>query len=307
MCGVHWMKEAANPYQRQEGGRFGFAPGGAKRGPQALARPGMGDTGFVDAKTAAEMKGGSAEAHLVDNGDGTFRFSDERQALHDEIVRRELAGKQRVANPMFNIMGGGSASGKSTVQNGPLGQSLGLSESPTNLLVNSDDLKMQVPEAAEMMAQRDTRWAAFAHEESSYLAKRVQAAGFEHGTNVTLDGTGDSSPDKLRGKINAARSHGYGVRGVYVTVPTEMAVERARIRGQGGDMRVVDPVVVRSIHASVSQTFPAVARDFDSSVLYDTRGGQGDVREVYSWDGATETISDPVLWNEFLAKAQEGS
>lgn len=259
-------------------------------------RAGLGDIG-VDEARARDLHGGSAMAHLIHDPDGTYRFTPERQALHDQIVNEALAGKTPAeGQPVYHVLGGGPAAGKSTYVDSDAGVRL---RDDNTVMINADDVKTQLPEYQQMMAERNPNAANFAHEESSYLVARIQAAAFENRLNATLDGTGDNAPAKLRSKINAARAAGYRVEGHYVTVPTDVAVQRANARGaQTG--RYVPESVIRGTHSGVSRTLPEVYSDFDAVDLYDTRGNS--LEHVMSWRDGSFTVHDNGLWDEFVAK-----
>ncbi len=261
-------------------------------------RAGMGDIPIDDARLAdfRGPAGGSAAAHLVQTPGGGYAFSPERQALHDEIINKHLAGKTPVDEPVYNILGGGPAAGKSTMVNSDAGAKL---RDKNTVMVNADDMKAELPEYQAMSAAKNPNAANFVHEESSYLAARLQAASFENRFNVTLDGTGNSQPAKLRGKITTAKAAGYRVEGHYVTVPTDLAVQRANARGaQTG--RYVPESVVRSTHAGVSSALPQVYPDFDAVNLYDSRSNT--LEHVMEWRDGSFTVHDSGLWDEFVAK-----
>lgn len=304
---------------RDESGRFGSGGGGGSSdeseggGPAAPAdEPASGGRSPggnipITGKMAEEMAGGSAAAHLVQNPDGSYSFTPERQALHDEIVSKALGNIPPSENPTYYVMGGGPAAGKSSMLsagsvNVPAhGEEAG--DSARAVLVNADEVKGQIPEYGEMIAGGNAKGAAgFAHEESSYVAKRIQAAAMEKGTDVVLDGTGDSSPTSMGGKISAARENGYRVVGNYATVPTQVAVDRAQARGERTG-RFVPETVIRSTHSAVSRVFPEIAGQFDEVNLWDTssrepqliaRGGNGSL-----------TVENESAWQEFLAKGDE--
>jgi predicted ABC-type ATPase len=235
-------------------------------------------------------------AHVTKGPDGSYAFTPERQALHDEIINRHLEGKTPAeGTPVYNVLGGGSAAGKSTFVNSDAGAAL---RDRNTVIVNADDIKADLPEYQQMFDAGDLNAANFVHEESSYLAARLQAASFENRLNVTLDGVGDGAPAKLRGKINTARGAGYQVRGHYVTVPTDVAVTRVNTRAaQTG--RLVPEAVVRGNHAGVSRTLSETYRDFDSVDLFDTRTT---LAPVMSWQNGSFTVHDGGLWDEFVAK-----
>lgn len=255
----------------------------------------------LDAEQIALFRGGSAEAHLVPDGKGGMRFSDERQALHDQIVANHVAGVPSRENPTYTMMGGGPASGKSTaIEKNP---DLGVPPKTDAVHIDSDGIKGELPEYRDMIAAGDTSAAKFAHEESSFLAKRVQATAFANRQDVVLDGTGDNSAKSVEGKIGAARASGYKVDGHYVTLDTNEAVSRAKLRAaRTGRMPPED--VIRDTHRGVSQIFPQVSGSFDSVTLWDNNGSSPTL-VARGRRGSPLEIVDQPAYGRFLAKASE--
>jgi predicted ABC-type ATPase len=273
---------------RDERGRFGSGNGSTETA--TSDRKGMGDIPLTASKIA-DMQGGSAEQHIVDG-----KFTEERQALHDEIINKVLEGIiPPDGKPELHILGGGPAAGKSSaVEAGAFdlpGENIAM--------INADEIKEMIPEVEAMQAAKDPGWAAFGHEESSYLAARTLEATYERGINAILDGTGDSSVDKITGKIQAAKDAGYSVNGSYITVPTEMAVERAMSRAESSG-RYVPESVIRDTHAGVSEVFPQIIDQFDSVKLVDSSDGY---RLVGQGGNGNWTVADQTLWEQFLGKA----
>lgn len=259
---------------------------------QGGARAGMGDIKITD-EMAAEMQGGSAAPFLVKNENGDWEFTPERQALHDQIVKESVDGIPKSDNPTYVVMGGGPAAGKSTILES------GEVKLPKNTVeVNADNCKTKLPEWGTAGADR----ASVTHAESSYLAKRTQAAAFERQQNIVLDGTGDTSVKSMSGKIDTAHAAGYRVEAHYVTLPTDLAVKNAFERGQKTG-RFVPEEVVRTTHAGVSTTFPGVADKFDSVKVYDTTVF-GAPKVIASGVSGTLTIIDQVAYDAFLAKGK---
>lgn len=251
----------------------------------------------LDAEQVALFRGGSAEKYLESDGAGGVRFNAERQALHDQIVTDLTAGKPSQAEPRYVMMGGGPAAGKSSI----LGKDgVDVPGEADSVHVDSDGIKGKLPEYQAMTAAKDPSAAAFSHEESSFLAKRVQATAFANSQDVVLDGTGDSSPDSVRKKISAARASGYSVEANYVTIDTDEAVARATARAAKTG-RVVPETVIRSTHASVSRVFPEIAGDFDSITLFDNNGSTAKLI-ARGGKGALEILDAPA-YAAFLAKA----
>jgi len=237
---------------------------------------------------------GSAAAYL--RSDGTFTPA--RQALHDKIVRDATQGiPTATGQPSYTMLGGGPASGKTTVIKSGV---TNVRDTKAAVHINADDLKELLPEVARMQKKGDTTWAAFSHEESSYLAKRIQAASIENRQHVVLDGTGDSTVKSVLAKIEKAREAGYEVNGVYVSIDTESAVARSAARGLRTG-RVVPDAVIREVHAGVSDVYPQVAKYFDNTQLVNNEISPRVIARGLL--GQPLTIVDQRAWEEFLAKA----
>ena len=292
------VKHPGNHDQKVHAGGRGRSTTTSEDPRGAAPRGGMGDVGVSDEDFAA-MQQGSAGPHILGRReDGSPIFSAERQALHDKIVSDIVDGVPSQDNPTFYMLGGGPAAGKSTMLKA------GTVSVPTGkqaAQINADDIKAQIPDYDSMTKSGDKRAAAFSHEESSYIAKRAQAAAFERSQDVVLDGTGDSSVRSLSGKIEKARRAGYRVEGMYATVPTQVAVDRANARGERTG-RFVPESVIRSTHASVSQVFPEGSKLFDRVSLYDTTNG---ARLIASASRGKLKIVDNDGYTAFLAKGDE--
>jgi predicted ABC-type ATPase len=246
------------------------------------------------------VPGSTSAQHMEQLPDGSWDFTAERKRLHDQIMAKHLAmAKKPTGQPQFNVLGGGPAAGKSTiVKSGQIPELVG--NDP--LMVNADEMKDELPEYQDMLRQRDSRAAALAHEESSYLAKRLMEAGFENGLSVTLDGTGDSSPASMNRKLDAAHAAGYKVNGFYTTVPTDVAVQRAQARAQKTG-RAVPEKIIRKTHASVSKVLPEIYQNFDQVQLFDTTDREA--VPIMSWIDGRFQVQSPMMWNQFMAKGAE--
>lgn len=249
----------------------------------------------LDEETVQNMQGGSAQAHLRKNADGSWGFTPEREALHDQIVADALAGVPSSNNPTVVFLGGGAASGKSTALAGAK-----LDINDKHVTVNPDDVKKKLPEYKQKTSEEA---AAFTHEESSYVAKRIQAAAVEGKKDIVVDAVGDTSASSMEKKISSAKSAGYRTIGTYVTIPTAEAQKRAFDRGVK-EGRVVPPKVIAAGHRGVSNTFPQIASKFDEVALYNNEI-RGNLRLIGSGKNGSFNVEDQGLWTEFLAKGSE--
>jgi predicted ABC-type ATPase len=243
--------------------------------------------------------------HLVPDGKGGFEPSQERMLLHSLIIAESVNGIPESSNPTFHMLGGGPASGKTTFLKS------GQTEVPDRdraVHISADDVKEGFPEMNRMRYSKiDGDFfgaAAFTHEESSMLAKRIQSRAILENKDVVLDGTGDSSIKKLSGKVEEARQKGYKVNGTYINIPTETAWERATARALGESKRFVPESVVRGTHSDVSRTFPQAisAGLFEKVSLYDNSGSTP--RLVGSGTRSSFNVVDQSAYNEFLEKGR---
>lgn len=299
-------------HPRGEGGRWGPGDGGSKtpkgsgkhtgKGGKSSGRGGGGKAPAPKAPTAEQIRGGK-ETSAAKFKDENGKYTPERQALHAEIINKFLEGKvPPEGRPSVTFLGGGPAAGKSSVENsGEAG--IPDTKGPDAVLMNPDEIKGMLPEYDQLLQAGDKGAAAFTHQESSDISKQLLAEAVGRGMNVVVDGTGNTSVQSMMGKIEAAQTGDHEIHAVYVTVPTEVAQERAAIRGEETG-RVVPPEVIDRIHASVSQMVPEIAPVFDSFRLYDTNGRQGDppVLIAQTTKDTPVSVVNQAKYDEFLSK-----
>jgi len=229
------------------------------------------------------------------NKDG--QWTPERQILHNKIVDEFLEAGTPVDQPVAYMTGGGPASGKSMIFR------TGKVNLPKNVVtIDSDEIKKSIPDYKDLVKSKDGRAAAFGHEESSMLSKRVLSQASVDKKNLFLDGTGDSGIEKLKTKVNKMKQGGQKVVANYVTVDTETAVKRNvdRYKKTG---RMVPNAYVRGVHENISKVLPQAIKDkiFDDLTLWDTNT-YGEVKLVARQVNGDLEIIDDTLWNEFLKK-----
>ena len=99
------------------------------------------------------------------------------------------------------------------------------------------------------------------------------------------------------------RAAGQRVVGQYVTVSTEVALQR-NIERSKKTGRLPPEEMLRNCHASVSKVVPEAIQAglYDEFDLWDTESGVQKVATVR--DGKTQILNQE-LWKKFLAKAKE--
>ena len=143
-------------------GNFGHAGRPGERGGSAPAGSApMTDEHRERAKAAIKQVVGGLSGrhtvleHLTDDG----VLTPEREKLHNDIVEKILTGKTKATTERtFTVLGGGPASGKTT-----LIRSGAITMPPENesVLVDADGIKKQLPEYIEGVAKGDKGTAAW--------------------------------------------------------------------------------------------------------------------------------------------------
>lgn len=269
----------------------------------------------------ADARGGGpsySAAHMTPDG----RFTPEREALHRKIIEDHLRGiKPSGKQPVQFMNGGGPGSGKSSLRTPPNARITGYPDTreaddmtgkldfgkPAGaVLIDPDAIKMMLPEVKQARAAGKNDWASKAHEESSYLAKRIHAAALDRGLDTLYDGTGDGGLDSVQKKINLAKAKGYRVEGNYIYLDPDEGVRRAESRGQRVG-RVVPEAVIRETYKDVSNTFGQVAQsgDFDVLRVFDNNSKPAKlIAEIKP--GQAPNVFDSSAYRRFLANGHSG-
>lgn len=229
---------------------------------------------------------------MRENTNDAGEWTEEREALHSKIIDDTFKGvKKAEGKPVAMFLGGGPASGKSYVAE-KMQKETGILPDDQAVKVDPDAVKKKLPEF-------DPDSPSPVHEESSALAKRISSIAQENGYNVTIDGTGDGSVEKMRKKIKEARDNGMTVKGTYVFVPTEIALQRNFARD-----RTVNEKMLIKTHAKISSILPEIAKDFDEVRLYsNAEKGKKPKLIAYGGGGKDLTIVDKGLYKQFLDNA----
>lgn len=246
----------------------------------------------------ANPHGQDTQQKYVDQKTG--QYTPERMRLHEGIVSNILGGVTPSSRPTVYMLGGGSASGKSTAVNS------GRVILPTNAAkIDSDAIKDDLPEYQAQNENGDATSAAYNHEESSDISKMATNRALSQKMDIIMDGTGDSSFRKLKEKVEQWRAAGHRISANYMTVPTNQALQWSAQRAAKTG-RMVPPKVIRDIHASVSRVVPQALQAglYDDFKLWDNSTGKAVL--VASAEGTNLQVHDQAMWDSFLGKAHEG-
>ena len=227
------------------------------------------------------------------------------QKVHKPAMSETFEGSAPVGareKPVFQMTGGGSASGKGTILKGDL-----LKIDKRSVLIDPDELKTLLPEFQQLKAAGNTRAAAIAHEESSYLAKEAMRIARTERRPYLLDGTGDGGFDGLKKKVLPAQEAGFTVKADYVYVNTEEAVRRSTSRALRTGREVPVEDILRT-HKNVSLVVEKAIDDdlFDAFRLWNNNGKElNPVPIAEKLKGKPLKINDQQAWDDFLGKARD--
>jgi len=222
-------------------------------------------------------------------------WSEDREALHDEIIDELYGRAVNVPNEYQAIIAGGlPGAGKSSVLEGHAGI-----DRSRFLTIDPDEIKAElawrgmIPPVENLSSMEAS---GLVHEESSYIARQMAHRAQAEGKNVVWDIT-MSSKSSTESRIDDLRGAGYlRIEGIFVDIPVETSIARAEFRhrvaqdeyragkGQGG--RYVPPEVIREkddlVWGSVNRrAFEEVKSRFDAWSIYDN-----------STDGRPPTLTD---------------
>lgn len=232
---------------------------------------------------------------------GQRRYTAARtESVHRPWLDDLLSAGEASDEPTMTFLGGGSGAGKGTITDPSKGGVVRFRDG--TIKVDSDEAKKAIPEYRKLVADDDPIAAAFVHEESSDMAAQALAESLDRGFDTVLDGTGDSSIEKLASKVAKAREQGAKrVTAEYVTIDIDDALARAASRAKRTGREVPEDVI-RGTHESVSRVFPeAIKRDlFDEVRLWDNTGTPPEL--IYEKIGGVERILNPARWEAFLRK-----
>lgn len=217
-------------------------------------------------------------------------YTPERKYLHNACLKFYERNAKPVETPTVYMMGGGTASGKSTIKD-----TLGLPKNSVG--VDADDIKSWLPEYTKGLKRKEESAAYYAHEESSDVAKALLKDAVGKKLNVVYDCTGDSGLEAARKRVADLHEAGAKVVANFCTCDVDTAIQRANKR-----IRPVHEETVRALHRGVSEVLPKMYKDFDACTLWDT---DGEKTKVMSWDGKNTTIHDEGKWARFKDKENE--
>ena len=278
-------------------------PGGPRPGlPRAPTFPDVVDPPLTDYTAHGSLAEVFKDGKLED-----WRVAEHERIL-DELVPSHLKAQDK---PLMQRLGGGSATGKSTMLEDKTVHVMGKDKA---VVVDADGIKRMIrgpdgkPIWETMVAEgRAEEWAGFLHAESSYLSRLAENRAMRGKLNLVTDGTNDGALAKQVKNILTARGQGYRIEGYFATMPTPVSLKLALARAKQ-ELRHIDLDVILTNHEAVSRIFEELAPYFDDIKLFDNYvggwvNGHGKAVLIASCErnGVIKVVKKD-LYQQFLAK-----
>jgi predicted ABC-type ATPase len=231
--------------------------------------------------------------------DGTS-YSESRQKLHESIIKTLLKNLPREVNdPIAILLGGGAASGKSTI--GERYKMHLKKYGKMAVYVDCDEIKERIPEYKTLQSTNPLNAADLVHDESSDISLMLLEKAIENKCDIFYDGT-MKSKEKYEALIHQLHEKGYEVFAVVVDVPLDIAFKRSHDRYLLTQRMVSETTILES-HKGVAETFQHLKELFDSYALWDNTeyGGEGEI--VAEKDGTVEKVYNEARLNQFYQKS----
>ena len=244
-----------------EGGAGSLAAGEVKDSDAVMYERVMANLSPETHQRIGEMREriAAGESTLSQHTDSKGVLTEERAALHAQIVEGHFANAGPGGNPpQVIVMGGLPGSGKSSLLEGLDTQGF--------VHIDSDAVKAQFPEYEGWNA-------ALLHEEADLVVQAVLGRAVDEGRNIVLDSTMKTG-STARAMVSMLEELGYSSRAIFASVPLETAMTRVVERFESGG-RFVDPAYVVTHDEKNVATFTTLKGIVDSWSLYDTSGPIG--------------------------------
>lgn len=233
----------------------------------------------------------TSKKHKTENG----TYTAERGRLHEKIKDDifNACGKPKPGErPQAILMGGGSASGKSSMKDDIIVKKL-QEEGVQAGTVDSDEIKKDLPEFAGYKKQDQNAASAAVHTESSEIGAYAIDEIVGDGRHFIYDGTMKNTA-KYEALIERLEDAGYDVHVYVVDIPIEEAKRRSDERAKQTG-RKVPHSIIESSHRGVPGSVEALKDKVDSYQVFDNTG---DGLKLMAANGFVE----PELYTAFLEK-----
>lgn len=226
----------------------------------------------------------------------------ERESLHRSIMDIHLDRAKPVPSdkmPICIMMMGGPASGKSSAV-----RQMGLNLDDF-VVGDANGVKEMLPEYREAVQGRARNAAAMAHEESSYLVKKIHSQAIKDNKNLVIDGTGAKAESYIS-KIKELRAKIYHVQLIFVDTDPDIALKRAQTRAEKTGRYVPDEIVTGA-YETIPDNFREISRLCDDVTVFNSDSIPPIKKIMERSDDGSIKILDAALVNKLSSKQKKGA
>jgi len=205
--------------------------------------------------------------------------------------------------PVVLAMGGGGGAGKTTTLKARIkAGKTPFKQQPVE--INADEIKELIPEYDRIVQAGDSRAAAVVHEESSWIAKKLELKLVDKNRreryNIIFDGT-MANFEKSASKIKQWQNAGFAVEFLGVTIDPAESITRAVLRAKGKG-RWVPYEALFTAHSSFNAGAKNLLALADTGALYDNTEGP---KLVAQKDGESVDVKDRATYNLVDERAKQ--
>ena len=225
-----------------------------------------------------------------------------RRAFRQGLIDKALANATppEDGRPVLYLMGGGVASGKSTVLQ--MLQESGEVPKENVAFLSPDEFKKPIPEYKLVIAAGDSMASSAVQSESGIMFGTARDEAIQHGVNIICDVTLGNPSGGLR-TIQKGIDAGYEVRLYGVTADAASAVVRNADRAAETGRYVPTDVLLKA-HQGFSEGFRAYAEAVDHAELWDNSGDGGPTLIAGKAPGGELEVLDERAFADFERKAE---
>lgn len=211
----------------------------------------------------------TADIYFVNTEDGKD-WSPVRKQLHSRIVKKILHSVCRTTigeKPIAVFLGGGSASGKSSIRDEIIMPWLN-ERKYYPVIIDCDQIKELLPPYKDIKDTHPAKAANAVHKESKEVAREVMDKCILERYSLLYDSTMASPPEEFMVLINRLKEKGYYLIIVGVLTDIKKALSRAKTRAEETG-RVVPHDAIVYTHKRFPITFWEIEKEFDEMLIYD--------------------------------------
>lgn len=223
-------------------------------------------------------------------------YTKKRKYLHQKIIEYFLKGvnpdqENEVTDAV--LLGGGSNAGKSFL-------SKMLLDEGGFVFIDSDEIKLHIPEYEEYQQTESSAAAQYVHDESSDISAILLEESIHKNLAIVYDGTMKNT-QKYENIINELKRNKYTVTMLIADVSVVKAIERNKVRYEETGRMVPESDLIES-HQGIPHSFIALKDLVDEYFIYNTSGEKPILIAKKDQDGEKVLIQQ--YYEEFLEKAK---